>query len=154
MLTYPFWPMTSSFPALETAAGPGASTPTPSSVFSAVFSLVAMFSSRLFFSSRRRHTRYWRDWSSDVCSSDLVLHQRVARLLHDRRDEPVRLLRHAPRHDAGRRGDPQLLLLRRELFVPDGRRRRGDRKSVVEGKSVDLGGSRIIKKQNNLNSNH
>src|SRR5258707_2239439 len=27
----------------------------------------------LFFSSRRRHTRYWRDWSSDVCSSDLSL---------------------------------------------------------------------------------
>src|SRR5919112_4922073 len=27
----------------------------------------------LFFSSRRRHTRYWRDWSSDVCSSDLHL---------------------------------------------------------------------------------
>src|SRR3712207_9217249 len=27
--------------------------------------------SRFFFSSRRRHTRYWRDWSSDVCSSDL-----------------------------------------------------------------------------------
>src|SRR5947209_13131300 len=25
-----------------------------------------------FFSSRRRHTSYWRDWSSDVCSSDLV----------------------------------------------------------------------------------
>src|SRR3712207_5588647 len=25
-----------------------------------------------FFSSRRRHTRYWRDWSSDVCSSDLT----------------------------------------------------------------------------------
>src|SRR3712207_1030142 len=24
-----------------------------------------------FFSSRRRHTRYWLDWSSDVCSSDL-----------------------------------------------------------------------------------
>src|SRR3712207_5256669 len=24
-----------------------------------------------FFSSRRRHTRYWRDWSLDVCSSDL-----------------------------------------------------------------------------------
>src|SRR5947209_7336047 len=27
---------------------------------------------RFFFSSRRRHTRYWRDWSSDVCSSDLA----------------------------------------------------------------------------------
>src|SRR5215217_2213245 len=26
-----------------------------------------------FFSSRRRHTRYWRDWSSDVCSSDLTI---------------------------------------------------------------------------------
>src|SRR5258707_15535431 len=26
-----------------------------------------------FFSSRRRHTRYWRDWSSDVCSSDLFV---------------------------------------------------------------------------------
>src|SRR3712207_3595860 len=26
-----------------------------------------------FFSSRRRHTRYWRDWSSDVCSSDLEI---------------------------------------------------------------------------------
>src|SRR5439155_2684559 len=25
-----------------------------------------------FFSSRRRHTRWPRDWSSDVCSSDLV----------------------------------------------------------------------------------
>src|SRR3712207_8028002 len=28
-----------------------------------------------FFSSRRRHTRYWRDWSSDVCSSDLLAPQ-------------------------------------------------------------------------------
>src|SRR5438445_12928112 len=25
-----------------------------------------------FFSSRRRHTRYWRDWSSVVCSSHLL----------------------------------------------------------------------------------
>src|SRR5699024_6837639 len=27
-----------------------------------------------FFSSRRRHTRSKRDWSSDVCSSDLIEH--------------------------------------------------------------------------------
>src|SRR2546430_9554059 len=27
-----------------------------------------------FFSSRRRHTRFDCDWSSDVCSSDLKLH--------------------------------------------------------------------------------
>src|SRR5207253_5008403 len=26
---------------------------------------------RFFFASRRRHTRWPRDWSSDVCSSDL-----------------------------------------------------------------------------------
>src|SRR5258707_10966754 len=31
-----------------------------------------------FFSSRRRHTRYWRDWSSDVCSSDLPLEQAIS----------------------------------------------------------------------------
>src|SRR3712207_3252541 len=30
-----------------------------------------------FFSSRRRHTRYWRDWSSDVCSSDLYCRTNV-----------------------------------------------------------------------------
>src|SRR6266511_2717592 len=41
-----------------------------------------------FFSSRRRHTRFSRDWSSDVCSSDLVgIEQRVA-----------------PRGDRGHRG--------------------------------------------------
>src|SRR5690606_40888217 len=28
-----------------------------------------------FFSSRRRHTRFSRDWSSDVCSSDLIRDQ-------------------------------------------------------------------------------
>src|SRR3712207_8791531 len=34
--------------------------------------MVAGYKCKLFFfSSRRRHTRYWRDWSSDVCSSDL-----------------------------------------------------------------------------------
>src|SRR3712207_7737613 len=32
-----------------------------------------MSGSCFFFSSRRRHTRYWRDWSSDVCSSDLAI---------------------------------------------------------------------------------
>src|SRR5438445_12779234 len=32
-----------------------------------------MLQAAFFFSSRRRHTRYWRDWSSDVCSSDLEI---------------------------------------------------------------------------------
>src|SRR5690606_40970015 len=30
-----------------------------------------------FFSSRRRHTRFSRDWSSDVCSSDLPIQVRM-----------------------------------------------------------------------------
>src|SRR5207302_7714500 len=34
-----------------------------------------------FFSSRRRHTRFSRDWSSDVCSSDLELKVPVRILL-------------------------------------------------------------------------
>src|SRR2546422_8481789 len=39
-----------------------------------------------FFSSRRRHTRCSRDWSSDVCSSDLEVgagHHRPPHLLHE-----------------------------------------------------------------------
>src|SRR5207249_8544612 len=31
-----------------------------------------------FFSSRRRHTRSKRDWSSDVCSSDLAIASRIS----------------------------------------------------------------------------
>src|SRR5690606_41047707 len=32
------------------------------------------------FSSRRRHTRFSRDWSSDVCSSDLLIDRVEAEL--------------------------------------------------------------------------
>src|SRR5690625_5944389 len=32
-----------------------------------------LLASCFFFSSRRRHTRWPRDWSSDVCSSDLEI---------------------------------------------------------------------------------
>src|SRR5204862_1631429 len=38
-------------------------------VFSFLFVILCFFF--FFFSSRRRHTRSLRDWSSDVCSSDL-----------------------------------------------------------------------------------
>src|SRR2546422_7082554 len=40
----------------------------PRSAVSTVTNAVFFF----FFSSRRRHTRCSRDWSSDVCSSDLL----------------------------------------------------------------------------------
>src|SRR5690349_25002077 len=52
-----------------------------------------------FFSSRRRHTRSLRDWSSDVCSSDLL----------DRRGRRVELAR-LERADGG----PVLLAVRSE----------------------------------------
>src|SRR5690606_39320438 len=44
-----------------------------------------------FFSSRRRHTRFSRDWSSDVCSSDLA----PCHLQHAQRvvEPPLMLLR-------------------------------------------------------------
>src|SRR2546421_5634134 len=35
--------------------------------------LAAARNGLFFFSSRRRHTRSDRDWSSDVCSSDLIV---------------------------------------------------------------------------------
>src|SRR5207245_4856723 len=35
-----------------------------------------------FFTSRRRHTRCYRDWSSDVCSSDLPRRE-LDRAIHD-----------------------------------------------------------------------
>src|SRR5207247_7900561 len=47
-----------------------------------------------FFSSRRRHTRSTRDWSSDVCSSDLNVSATEIRMLHGERHnlhvEPIR----------------------------------------------------------------
>src|SRR5476651_787259 len=54
------------------------------------------FAAFFFFSSRRRHTRYWRDWSSDVCSSDLELGDAVkiaaVAMVLTVRELPVRLL--------------------------------------------------------------
>src|SRR3712207_6928170 len=69
-----------------------------------------------FFSSRRRHTRYWRDWSSDVCSSDLRqvavelprghLDAVVLPLVALDLDEAVEhVLAERPQHELGLRGD-------------------------------------------------
>src|SRR5207253_6917228 len=67
-----------------------------------------------FFSSRRRHTRWPRDWSSDVCSSDLD-----ALVALDVRERAVEAVVALPRRL--RRGDrplgrlPRHLALRRRL---------------------------------------
>src|SRR3712207_8615972 len=101
-----------------------------------------------FFSSRRRHTRYWRDWSSDVCSSDLAQQPGWMQVLLPSR----------PNGSAGwvtddgldRAITPYLIRvhlrsLNMELFWGD---RRSEERRV--GKSVDLGGRRIIKKKKSI----
>src|SRR5215475_15806595 len=72
-----------------------------------------------FFSSRRRHTRFSRDWSSDLCSSDLR-RSRLAAI------------------------SPPTLW---SSVCSSSAITACDRKSVVSGKSVDFGGCRIIKKK-------
>src|SRR3989475_3239572 len=42
--------------------------------------LLTLFLFCFFFSSRRRHTRFDCDWSSDVCSSDLLNHPNIAQI--------------------------------------------------------------------------
>src|SRR5947209_18021976 len=62
-----------------------------------------------FFSSRRRHTRYWRDWSSDVCSSDLQHEVPLELGALGRRDDDVLELADAGRDAVDRRrarGEP------------------------------------------------
>src|SRR3989449_363189 len=55
-----------------------------------------MFGFFFFFSSRRRHTRCSRDWSSDVCSSDLVFpsFRRLFSIVRMRQDRPHQLVEH------------------------------------------------------------
>src|SRR3546814_12835418 len=106
------------------------------------------------------------DWSSDVCSSDLVEFGQLGRPFPGFRRVDGRKTRRTDRFEerqrivaqvddfgldivaAGGRDHPH-----RQLHAAAGADRPADRKSVVEGKSVsvrvDLGGRRIIKKKKN-----
>src|SRR5437764_12384308 len=79
-----------------------------------------------FFSSRRRHTRYIGDWSSDVCSSDLGSGGLIGAPYSVERAIPVVFA----------------------VCVSSGFR--SEERRV--GKSVDLGGRRIIKKKKKGNN--
>src|SRR2546429_7220374 len=57
-----------------------------------------------FFSSRRRHTRCSRDWSSDVCSSDL----RGPHIPSTKRIQAFKLMNVAGAYWKGQEGNPQL----------------------------------------------
>src|SRR5438105_14526366 len=81
-----------------------------------------------FFSSRRRHTRSTRDWSSDVCSSDLAKYPDTFALALTADDvEKIE-----------KQGKIASLIRSEERRV---------------GKSVDLGGRRIIKKKRKKRKN-
>src|SRR5690606_39517710 len=47
--------------------------------FTVIFCTFVFNNFYFFFSSRRRHTRFSRDWSSDVCSSDLLIEKALER---------------------------------------------------------------------------
>src|SRR5206468_6666608 len=100
--------------------------------------VIVCASHNFFFSSRRRHTRSDRDWSSDVCSSDLFLTDRHVGLsledVHFERTDSaeigqevnVRIIARVPgralepqpalRIVAGHRGEQQELHLRNLLL--------------------------------------
>src|SRR5437879_9647143 len=81
-----------------------------------------------FFSSRRRHTRYIGDWSSDVCSSDLlaVAEQVVGRA--QPRSEVVRPVRQVfLLGEKPRRGEPP------------GAHRRGGRRCIERSEERRVG---------------
>src|SRR5205814_3128212 len=73
------------------------------------------------FSSRRRHTRCLSDWSSDVCSSDLVFLKHIGKeeivgdpnhVLFFRRNEPYRVA-----HPVGQGDDCTVLAFPTELLA-------------------------------------
>src|SRR3712207_8482969 len=84
-----------------------------------------------FFSSRRRHTRYWRDWSSDVCSSDLADLRDAEAHEHDREEDDGE---HQVVEGPGEHDDDPLppgLLVEHPVAVA--------RQDVVERLAADLG---------------
>src|SRR5256885_8707818 len=97
-----------------------------------------------FFSSRRRHTRLQGDWSSDVCSSDLK--QALVTLSRENSINEHRALDLANNVRVDLYGEPLPAFFSQE----------NERNAAVDklrseerrvGKSVDLGGRRIIKKK-------
>src|SRR2546422_11582941 len=93
-----------------------------------------------FFSSRRRHTRCSRDWSSDVCSSDLVHHF------------PMNPRRQVELGSSGSGGLGHLAVKFAAGFGSEVTAFRSEERRV--GKGVDLGGRRIIKKKKKKDINN
>src|SRR5437660_4154944 len=91
-----------------------------------------------FFSSRRRHTRWPRDWSSDVCSSDLHIRRRTI----SRSRRGTRCICNSRRVSGG----VSHREICRSCVSSVARHSRSEERR--EGKSVDSGGRSVIKKKN------
>src|SRR2546429_4606971 len=99
-----------------------------------------------FFSSRRRHTRCSRDWSSDVCSSDLLssTKQFILNRLHHSGYRKLALSSLEEKNSTNAMIKNTVAVT--WLGTPGGAINvRSEERRV--GKSVDLGGRRIIKKK-------
>src|SRR5256884_1191668 len=82
--------------------------------------LLVIYILSFFFSSRRRHTRCSRDWSSDVCSSDLVAQQVLGQTREQKQEKHRRLVPGAPERavDLGERVPPDEPLQRGPTHHP------------------------------------
>src|SRR2546430_13740589 len=101
----------------------------------------------VFFSSRRRHTRFDCDWSSDVCSSDLLDESILCCHIQKEQEgliSPASKAEACPpssvrREEAPLDGeDRSEIMCQKEMEIG---------RASCRGKSVDLGGRRIIKKK-------
>src|SRR3989449_6015137 len=92
-----------------------------------------------FFSSRRRHTRCSRDWSSDVCSSDLVEH-RVLEGTGEMRPVAVQIVArpHGAQHRSLQTRERELVAL-----VPHRARKREATGIALAREPLDRGAARI-----------
>src|SRR5207245_3201140 len=100
--------------------------------YSTTFSFLLLLYSIIFFffSSRRRHTRCYRDWSSDVCSSDLDL--RVANSKLDARLQQLDFQSHSLMQDLKKVG-PNLKDARLKLnrnWIPVWLKKRSEERRV------------------------
>src|SRR5437763_4534960 len=94
-----------------------------------------------FFSSRRRHTRYIGDWSSDVCSSDLFLQLMAIRPSRARSPSVEEIApSHPPHRESGKAVFFVFLPLLPVRGVGGGGRRRSEERRVGKGGSGGGGG--------------
>src|SRR5690625_7588995 len=105
----------------------------------------ASYSCLFFFSSRRRHTRWPRDWSSDVCSSDLACWVRPVQRCPQRCSPPaamtpVTAMRAATRSEERRVGKECRCRWAREHEKKERREGMGEARGLAEEDGCRQGG--------------